>query len=201
MICRAKCTPDILAWRRWYVWDGNDRLHEDMWLLVMKFLGPGALMRLALVNRSFHRLVMEKSVWKTACHRDLNVPYDTTPQFAWRHLYAAAVGNYQKYCVMHMRRSSSSWFPHLVLTYSFLRNIFSTIFESSWVDVLCGSLIILLFLFNPEFYRQIITAQLNVSSVALTSRTKFLVNIDNQPALLFRWKPRLQPSWFRPPYR
>lgn len=68
------------------------RYERDIWTEIAKFLDGKCLVKLGLVNRWFHRLVMEESVWKFACLRDLHVPPPAQVAFNWIQLYASAFG-------------------------------------------------------------------------------------------------------------
>ncbi|KAK1275172.1 putative F-box protein [Acorus gramineus] len=54
-------------------------------------------MRLAMANRWFHRLIMEGSIWKYACLRDLHVPSPCHVSFSWFKLYVSAFDGSHSY--------------------------------------------------------------------------------------------------------
>ncbi|RWR80275.1 putative F-box protein [Cinnamomum micranthum f. kanehirae] len=70
---------------------------RDIWTEIAKFLDGKCLVKLGLVNRWFHRLVMEESVWKFACLRDLHVPPPAQVAFNWIQLYASAFDGSHSY--------------------------------------------------------------------------------------------------------
>lgn len=47
---------------------------------------------LAATSRWFHRVIMEDSIWKYVCLRDLQVPAPCHMSFKWIDLYASAFG-------------------------------------------------------------------------------------------------------------
>ncbi|KAG6423206.1 hypothetical protein SASPL_113595 [Salvia splendens] len=63
---------------------------EDVWTEVAKFLDGKSLVMLAVTCKWFHRIMMEDSVWKYACLRDLRVPYPGNVPFKWIELYTTA---------------------------------------------------------------------------------------------------------------
>ncbi|KAK8956153.1 putative F-box protein [Platanthera guangdongensis] len=78
--------------RRWRIdpAGGNGVYEEDLWIEVAKYLDGRDLVQLALTNRWFYRLILEESVWKYACIRDLHVPSPHHVSFNWLQLYASA---------------------------------------------------------------------------------------------------------------
>nr|CAD1843285.1 unnamed protein product [Ananas comosus var. bracteatus] len=64
----------------------------DVWTEVARYLDGKDLIRLALVNRWFHRLIGEESIWKHVCLRDLQVPTPQHVSFPWKQIYASALG-------------------------------------------------------------------------------------------------------------
>ncbi|XP_042064312.1 probable F-box protein At3g61730 [Salvia splendens] len=63
---------------------------EDVWTEVAKFLDGKSLMMLAVTCKWFHRIMMEDSVWKYACLRDLRIPDPGNVPFKWIELYTTA---------------------------------------------------------------------------------------------------------------
>ncbi|KAL6587805.1 hypothetical protein OROMI_000783 [Orobanche minor] len=59
---------------------------EDVWTEIAKFLDGKSLVMLAVINR----IMMEESVWKFACLRDLQVPDPGKVAFKWIKIYATA---------------------------------------------------------------------------------------------------------------
>lgn len=64
----------------------------DVWTEVARYLDGKDLIRLALVNRWFHRLIGEETIWKHVCLRDLQVPTPQHVSFPWKQIYASALG-------------------------------------------------------------------------------------------------------------
>ncbi|PKU68583.1 putative F-box protein [Dendrobium catenatum] len=71
---------------------------EDLWIEVAKCLDGKDLIRLAVTNRWFYRLIMEDSIWKYACLRDLQVLSPHHVSFKWFQLYASAFDGSHAYC-------------------------------------------------------------------------------------------------------
>lgn len=65
---------------------------EDVWTEIAKFLDGRSLVMLAATCKWFSRIMMEDSVWKYACLRDLQVPDPGDVAVKWIKLYAAAFG-------------------------------------------------------------------------------------------------------------
>ncbi|KAG8391942.1 hypothetical protein BUALT_Bualt01G0239400 [Buddleja alternifolia] len=63
---------------------------EDVWTEIAKFLDGRSLVMLAATCKWFSRIMMEDSVWKYACLRDLQVPDPGKVAFKWTKLYATA---------------------------------------------------------------------------------------------------------------
>lgn len=70
----------------------HERYDADVWTEVAKFLDGRSLMMLAATSRWFYRLVMEDSIWKYVCLRDLQVPAPQHTAFKWIKLYVSAFG-------------------------------------------------------------------------------------------------------------
>lgn len=70
---------------------------EDVWTAIARFLSGRSLVMLALTSKWFYRLVMDESIWKFACLRDLRVPEPKQKQVSckWISLYASAFGREQ----------------------------------------------------------------------------------------------------------
>ncbi|KAK8935807.1 putative F-box protein [Platanthera zijinensis] len=71
---------------------------EDLWIEVAKYLDGRDLVQLAVTNRWFCRLILEESVWKYACLRDLHVPSPHHVSFNWLQLYASAFDGSHSHC-------------------------------------------------------------------------------------------------------
>jgi hypothetical protein len=70
----------------------SKRYEEDVWTEIAKFLDGRSLVMLALTNRWFLRLIMEDSIWKFVCLRDLQVLAPEHVAFKWINLYTSAFG-------------------------------------------------------------------------------------------------------------
>lgn len=68
---------------------------EDVWTEIAKYLDGKSIIMLGTTNRWFHRILMEETVWKYACLRDLQVPDPQHAAIKWIKLYASAFGKYQ----------------------------------------------------------------------------------------------------------
>ncbi|PKA46032.1 putative F-box protein [Apostasia shenzhenica] len=71
---------------------------EDVWTEVAKYLDGRELIRLAVANRWFNRLIMEDSIWKYACLRELQIPGPRHVSFKWFQLYSSAFDGSHSYC-------------------------------------------------------------------------------------------------------
>lgn len=67
------------------------RYEED----IAKHLDGKSLVMLGTTNKWFHCLIMEDSIWKFACLRDLQLPEPQHTFLNWIKLYASAFGNEQ----------------------------------------------------------------------------------------------------------
>ncbi|XP_030541069.1 probable F-box protein At3g61730 [Rhodamnia argentea] len=70
---------------------------EDVWTAIARFLSGRSLVMLALTSKWFYRLVMDESIWKFACLRDLQVPEPKQVTFKWISLYASAFDGSHSY--------------------------------------------------------------------------------------------------------
>ncbi|KAB1219623.1 Histone-lysine N-methyltransferase ATX4 [Morella rubra] len=70
---------------------------EDVWTEIAKFLEGRSLVMLALTNKWFYRLIMDDSIWKFVCLRDLQVPTPEHVAFKWINLYASAFDGSHSY--------------------------------------------------------------------------------------------------------
>lgn len=66
-----------------------------MWTEIAKFMDGKTLVMLAATCRWFYGLLMDESVWKHACLRDLQVPDPRQEGLKWIKLYAKAFGEHQ----------------------------------------------------------------------------------------------------------
>ena len=74
------------------------RYEEDVWTEIAKFLDGRSLMKLAVTSKWFQRVIMDDSIWKFVCLRDLQLP--AAPQhvdFKWFDLYTSAFGMYKNF--------------------------------------------------------------------------------------------------------
>ena len=65
-----------------------------MWTEIAKYLDGKSLVMLASTSKWFLNVVMDESVWKFACLRDLQVPDCSETAFKWVKLYASAFGKH-----------------------------------------------------------------------------------------------------------
>ncbi|KAL2511286.1 putative F-box protein [Abeliophyllum distichum] len=70
---------------------------DDVWTEIAKFLDGISLVMLATTCKWFYRIMMEDSVWKYACLRDLQVPDPGKVAFKWNKLYATAFDGCHSY--------------------------------------------------------------------------------------------------------
>ncbi|KAM0000649.1 putative F-box-like domain superfamily protein [Helianthus debilis subsp. tardiflorus] len=69
----------------------------DIWTEIAKYLDGKSLMMLAATNKWFFSTLMDDSIWKFACLRDLQVPDSPEVRFKWSKLYASAFGGSHSY--------------------------------------------------------------------------------------------------------
>ncbi|VVB09665.1 unnamed protein product [Arabis nemorensis] len=75
------------------------RFDKDIWTCISRFLDGKSLATLGATNKWFNKIVMEDSVWRFACLRDLQVP-ETSPSpvsSSWIKLYASAFDGSHSY--------------------------------------------------------------------------------------------------------
>ncbi|XP_019229833.1 PREDICTED: probable F-box protein At3g61730 [Nicotiana attenuata] len=70
---------------------------EDLWTEIAKFLDGKSLVMLSATSKWFRRIIMEDSIWKYACLRDLQVPDPGKASFKWINLYATAFNGCHSY--------------------------------------------------------------------------------------------------------
>ncbi|KAF7153304.1 hypothetical protein RHSIM_Rhsim01G0172200 [Rhododendron simsii] len=73
------------------------RYEDDLWTEIAKYLDGKSLVKLASTCRWFNQVMMEESIWKFACLRDLQVPYPQVVASKWIHLYASAFNGSHSY--------------------------------------------------------------------------------------------------------
>ncbi|KAI5647135.1 hypothetical protein M9H77_33140 [Catharanthus roseus] len=69
----------------------------DVWTEIAKFMDGKTLVMLALTCRWFNRLLVDESIWKHACLRDLQVSDPGQVGFKWSKLYAKAFDGSHSY--------------------------------------------------------------------------------------------------------
>ncbi|EPS59068.1 reduced male fertility protein, partial [Genlisea aurea] len=69
----------------------------DVWTEIAKYLDGASLMMLALTCKWFYTVMMEDTVWKQACLRDLQVADPGKVAYKWIKLYAAAFDGSHSY--------------------------------------------------------------------------------------------------------
>ncbi|GER48674.1 reduced male fertility [Striga asiatica] len=80
------------------IWIDALILYEvDTWTEIAKFLDGRSLVMLAVTCKWFNHVVMEESVWKYACLRDLQVPDPGKATCNWNKLYASAFDGSHSY--------------------------------------------------------------------------------------------------------
>ncbi|XP_057954939.1 probable F-box protein At3g61730 [Malania oleifera] len=70
---------------------------EDVWTEIAKHLDGKSLVMLGSTSKWFHLLIMEESIWKFACLRELQVPDAGHVSFKWIQLYASAFDGSHSY--------------------------------------------------------------------------------------------------------
>eukprot|EP00253_Pinus_taeda_P009897 PITA_09897 len=74
--------------------------NDDIWTAIAQFLDAKSIVRLALVNHHFYNMVMDDSIWKFICLRDLEVPPPRKPvQFSWKDIYTSAFDGSHSYSI------------------------------------------------------------------------------------------------------
>ncbi|XP_010544834.1 PREDICTED: probable F-box protein At3g61730 [Tarenaya hassleriana] len=70
---------------------------QDIWTYIARFLDGKSLVMLGATSKWFHLVVMDKTVWKFACLRDLQVPKPYPVSFSWIKIYASAFDGSHSY--------------------------------------------------------------------------------------------------------
>ncbi|KAJ9171508.1 hypothetical protein P3X46_014867 [Hevea brasiliensis] len=70
---------------------------KDLWTEIAKSLDGKSLVKLAATCRWFHSVIMDDSIWRFACLRDLQVPEPGHVAFNWNKLYASVVDGSHSY--------------------------------------------------------------------------------------------------------
>ncbi|RID54634.1 hypothetical protein BRARA_G01938 [Brassica rapa] len=63
---------------------------QDVWTYISRFLDGKSLVMLGATSKWFHKTVMEESIWRFACLRDLHVPRPFPVSSSWNKIYASA---------------------------------------------------------------------------------------------------------------
>ncbi|CAF2175761.1 unnamed protein product [Brassica napus] len=63
---------------------------QDVWTYISRFLDGKSLVMLGATSKWFHKTVMEESIWRFACLRDLHVPRPCPVSSSWNKIYASA---------------------------------------------------------------------------------------------------------------
>ncbi|CAN6931228.1 unnamed protein product [Brassica oleracea] len=63
---------------------------QDAWTYISRFLDGKSLVMLGATSKWFHKTVMEESIWRFACLRDLQVPRPFPVSSSWNKIYASA---------------------------------------------------------------------------------------------------------------
>ncbi|XP_024020948.1 probable F-box protein At3g61730 [Morus notabilis] len=84
-ICSCSSPASFLTAHSTFCW-----YERDLWTEIAKFLDARSLVMLAATSRWFQSLIMEDSIWKYVCLRDLQVPTPCNVSSKWIKLYASA---------------------------------------------------------------------------------------------------------------
>ncbi|XP_059312475.1 probable F-box protein At3g61730 [Lycium ferocissimum] len=87
-----RLTTTFLTSRSIFSW-----YEEDLWTEIAKLLDGKSLVMLAATSKWFHCIMMEDSIWKYACLRDLQVPDPGKVTSKWINLYATAFNGCHSY--------------------------------------------------------------------------------------------------------
>ncbi|KAI3800583.1 hypothetical protein L1987_28674 [Smallanthus sonchifolius] len=75
------------------------RHDADVWTEIAKYLDGKSLVMLAASSKWFFSVLMDESIWKFACVRDLEVPDCSEMRFKWINIYGSAFGGSHSYSV------------------------------------------------------------------------------------------------------
>ncbi|KAA8520741.1 hypothetical protein F0562_014987 [Nyssa sinensis] len=81
---------------------------DDIWTEIAKYLDGKSLVMLGATSKWFHRIIMDDSIWKFACLRDLQVPEPRQVTFKWIELYASAFDGSHSY-MFRQREKHIDW--------------------------------------------------------------------------------------------
>ncbi|KAL8192606.1 hypothetical protein R6Q57_027791 [Mikania cordata] len=73
------------------------RLDADAWTEIAKHLDGKSIVMLAATSKWFFSILMDDSIWKFTCLRDLRVPDCSETRFKWIKLYASSVDGSHSY--------------------------------------------------------------------------------------------------------
>ncbi|GLJ31159.1 hypothetical protein SUGI_0624370 [Cryptomeria japonica] len=86
-ISKARPAHSLFAWH-----------NDDIWTAISRFLDAKGVVSLAATSRRFYELMMDSSIWKSICLRDLRVPPPREPlNFSWKDLYISAFNGSHSY--------------------------------------------------------------------------------------------------------
>ncbi|XP_023637996.1 probable F-box protein At3g61730 [Capsella rubella] len=70
---------------------------QDIWTYITRFLDGKSLVMLGATNKWFNKIVMEDTVWRFVCLRDLQVPETFPVSSSWIKIYASAFDGSHSY--------------------------------------------------------------------------------------------------------
>ncbi|KAG2325416.1 hypothetical protein Bca52824_008144 [Brassica carinata] len=81
---------------------------QDAWTYISRFLDGKSLVMLGATSKWFHKTVMEDSIWRFACLRDLQVPKPFPVSSSWIKIYASAFDGSHSY-LFHQQEKHIDW--------------------------------------------------------------------------------------------
>ncbi|XP_009104341.1 probable F-box protein At3g61730 [Brassica rapa] len=81
---------------------------QDVWTYISRFLDGKSLVMLGATSKWFHKTVMEESIWRFACLRDLHVPRPCPVSSSWNKIYASAFDGSHSY-LFHQKEKHIDW--------------------------------------------------------------------------------------------
>ncbi|KAH0874295.1 hypothetical protein HID58_071657 [Brassica napus] len=81
---------------------------QDAWTYISRFLDGKSLVMLGATSKWFHKTVMEESIWRFACLRDLQVPRPFPVSSSWNKIYASAFDGSHSY-LFHQKEKHIDW--------------------------------------------------------------------------------------------
>ncbi|KAF2594324.1 hypothetical protein F2Q70_00044242 [Brassica cretica] len=97
---------------------------QDAWTYISRFLDGKSLVMLGATSKWFHKTVMEESIWRFACLRDLQVPRPFPVSSSWNKIYAST------FAIWQFSGSQSSSFAE----HSFILSGFDTVI-TDWMRI------------------------------------------------------------------